>query len=116
MFWKKKEEKPANAQAAAPVKPQKVKKVSPREELRMKVEMLEPGQAISSALPETFGGGLAVVHLNPDYPTKAKKYVMSLETLVDGKPSGKRRYLWDSNKPADLSAWVMDRLGKPYEG
>ncbi|MDD4859477.1 MAG: hypothetical protein PHR56_04660 [Dehalococcoidales bacterium] len=90
--------------------------VSPREELRLKVEALANGQAISYALPETFGGGLAVVSLNAEYPTKGKKYVMSLEALDNGKPSGKRRYLWDSNKSKDLADWVMDRLGKPFEG
>ncbi|MDD5127543.1 MAG: hypothetical protein PHR43_05565 [Dehalococcoidales bacterium] len=92
------------------------KKASPREELRLKIEALASDGAISYALPDTFGGGLAVVHLNPDYPNKGKKFVMSLESLENGKPSGKRRYLWDSNKAKDLADWVMDRLGKPFEG
>lgn len=92
------------------------KQLSPRETLNQKIEALQPGQAVSYTLPDTFGGGLAVMHLNPDYPNKGKKFVMSLESLMDGKPSGKRRYLWDSNKAKDLASWVMDRLGKPYEG
>ena len=125
MFWKKKEKTTAEAAPVAagapPVaqeKPKKVKKISPKEELFMKVEMLEVGKAIVYSLPDTFGGGLAVITMNPSYPEpkKGKKYIMNLEALEEGKPSGKRRFLWDSNKPKDLSDWVMDRLGKPFEG
>lgn len=100
MFWRKKNaEKP------------KEKKLSPNEVVINKIEQLTSGQALSYRLPETYGGGLAVVELNPQYPKKGKKYIMSTEELVVNKPSGKRRRLWDSDKPKDMAAWILDRNG-----
>lgn len=99
MFWKKKNDKPRE------------KKLSPKEVIINKIEQLIPGQALCYKLPETYGGGLAAVELNPQYPQKGKRYVMSTEELVDNKPSGKRRRLWDSDKPKGLAAWIIDRNG-----
>lgn len=99
MFWGKKSTEPRE------------KKLSPKEVIINKIEQLTPGQALCYKLPETYGGGLAVVELNPQYPQKGKRYVMSTEELVDNKPSGKRRRLWDSDKPKDLAAWIIDRNG-----
>ncbi len=103
MFWKKTTEK----------------KQSPKEILISKIEQLSGGQGIRYRLPETYGGGLAVLGLNPEYdpaqPKKGKKYVMAIETLVNDKPSGKKRVLWDTAKPKDLANWVFERNGELYE-
>jgi len=100
MFWRKK-----NAE-----KPEE-KKLSPKEVITNKIDQLTSGQTLSYRLPETYGGGLAVVELNAQYPQKGKRYVMSTEELIDNKPSGKRRRLWDSDKPKELAAWIIDRNG-----
>ncbi|GAI59065.1 unnamed protein product [marine sediment metagenome] len=101
MFWKK---KPA---AGEP----KAKEPSPKEVITQ-IEQLTLGQALSYRLLETYGGGLAVIELNPQYPKKGRKYILSLEELVDGKPAGKRHRLWDSDKPKDLAGWILDQNGE----
>ena len=103
MFWKK---KPA---AGEP----KAKEPSPKEIITNQIEQLTLGQALSYRLPETYGGGLAVIELNPQYPKKGqKKYILSLEELVNGKPTGKRRRFVDSTKPKELAGWLLDRSGE----
>ncbi len=104
MFWRKKSGEG------------KAKPLSPREVMIKKIEALIPGQAVSYSLPETFGGGLAVVTPNPTYPNKGRKYLLCTETLTDGKPSGKRRTLWESDKPMELAKWIQERLGQPFAG
>jgi len=105
MFWKKKQTE---------AKPQKVKKPSPKDIIASKVEQLGPEEGVSYRLAEAYGGGLAVVELNPQYPEKGKKYFLSLEKIVDGKPEGKRSRLWNSNKPIELAHWILERGGELY--
>ncbi len=102
MFWKKKTEEP------------KEKKLSPKEIMMNQIEQLVPGQALSYKLPQTFGGGLAVVELNPRYPEKGKKYAMCTEELADNNPTGKRMPIWYSDKPKELATWILDRNGVPF--
>ena len=79
-----------------------------------RIEQLKQGEAVSYKLTETFGGGLAVIELNPKYPGKGRKYILSTEEIVNGSPSGKRRSLWDSDKPRSLAEWVIAREGKLF--
>lgn len=113
MFWKKKEAtvKPTEAEAGPP---KSKKRLSPKDIIASKVEQLSPEETITYRLPEVYGGGLAVVELNVQYPVKGKKYFLSLEKMIDGKPSGKRSRLWESNKPKDLAGWIVDRSGELY--
>ena len=124
MFWKKKQalavagQPPATVVAPAvkaAVKQPKVKQLSPKAQLTDKILQLASGESVVYALPDTFGGGLARIELNPKFPGKGKKYVMVLETLIDGQPSGKRHVLWDSDHPKDMASWIFDRSGKPFE-
>ena len=110
MFWKKKQ---TEAKPVEP-KPQKAKKLSPKEIMMNQIEQLGAGQSLSYRLPETFGGGLAVVELNPQYPGRGKKYVLSTDAIVEGKPAGKRSRLWDSDKPKDLAGWILERNGELF--
>jgi len=114
MFWKKKpaDAKPTEAKAEVP-KP-RAKKLSLKDIVRDQIERLGAGQTLTYQLPETFGGGLAVVELNPQYPEKGRKYILSTEELVDGKPAGQRRCLFDSNKPKELAGWILDRYGQLF--
>ncbi len=90
------------------------KKLSPKEVIMNRLEQLGPGQALRFKLPETYGGGLAVIELNPQYPGKGKKYTMSTEKLAGDKPSGSKTTLWDTDKPKDLASWVLDRNAQPF--
>ena len=110
MFWKK---KPATEAKATEAKP-KVKKLSPKEIMSNQFEQLGPGQCLSYRLPETYGGGLAVVELNPQYPTKGRMYIVSTEKIVGDKPAGQRSRLWDSNKAKDVAGWIIDRGGELF--
>jgi hypothetical protein len=120
MLWKKKQpvatalEGKAQETKVEVQEPQKAKKLSPKEIIIDRIEQLGPEESVSYRLPEVYGGGLAVVELNPQYPEKGKKYFLSLEKIVDGKPEGKRGRLWESNKPKDLAGWIVDRSGELY--
>lgn len=105
MFWKRRQPVAISLEA---------KKLSPKEIIINRIEELGPGQTVSYRLPEVYGGGLAVVELNVQYPEKGKRYFLSLEKIVDGKPMGTRSRLWDSNKPKDLAGWILDRSGELY--
>jgi len=87
LFWKK---KPA---AAQPPKP-KAKELSPKKDvITNQIERLGAGQTLRYRVPEEWGGDLVVIELNPQYPKKGRKYMLSTEKLVDGKPAGKELLL-----------------------
>lgn len=124
MFWRKKQAQAVAGQSAATVaapaaeavvKTPKVKQLSPKEQLTGKISQLAPGESVVYTLADTFGGGLAIVELNTKFPGNGKKYVMVMETLVNGQPSGKKNVLWDSGNPKDMANWILDRSGRPFE-
>ncbi|MEW6142071.1 MAG: hypothetical protein AB1597_02800 [Chloroflexota bacterium] len=98
MFWKK----------------DKSGHVSPKDALISEIEGLTTGQAIRYRLTDTFGGGLAVIGLNPEYPAKGARYVLCTEALANEKPSGNKRTLFDTNKAKLLADWIFDRNGQRY--
>jgi hypothetical protein len=92
----------------------KVKPPSPIDIMTGEIERLSAGQVLRYELPEVYGGDLAVIQANPDYPQKGKKYRLGSERIVDGKPAGKINFIWDTNKPMDLAKWVLERNGVPF--
>jgi len=101
MFWKR--------------KPAAAGKLSQKDIIASQVEQLGLGQSLSYRLPKAFGGELAVIELNPRYPEgKQKKYILSTEKIADGKPTGQRSRLWDSDKPKELAGWVIDKGGELF--
>ncbi len=128
MFWKKKTETvAASGAAAAPVaeaseaktaeQPETTAQTLPPEQtLESQIMQLTPGQAIAYQHPAIYGGGLSIVELNPNYPDKGKRYSLNTEELADGKPTGKTRQLWESDKVKDIAHWVLERDGKPFSG
>ena len=120
MFWRKKQAQTVDGHAAAPeaqavVKTPKVKQLSRKEQLTGRISQLIHGESVVYTLADTFGGGLAMVEPNPEFPGSGKKYIMVMETLVNGQPSGKRHVLWDSGNPKDMANWILDRSGMPFE-
>jgi len=115
MFWRKKQSTAVAPEAKpqeAKTKVKKAKKLSPKEVMIKQFEEMTPGQALKFRLGEIYGGDLAVVELNSQYPDKGRKYTVGLGKIVDGKPAGKINRLWDSNKPKDVAGWLLGREGK----
>jgi hypothetical protein len=75
-------------------------------EIMQQVEQLSEGQALRFKIPQTFGGGIAVIELNQN---KGKKYLLKL-----GKDENVSPY-FDSDKPKDLAKWVAERKGESIE-
>lgn len=74
-----------------------------REEIMGKMEQLKTGETLKFNIPEIFGGGIAIIGLNPE--KGGKKYLLQLGNGEEIKP------YWDTNKAKDLAKWVADRLG-----
>lgn len=94
----------------------KVKQLHPRQivenRITEEVEKLAPGETLIYKLPELFWSGYAaflIVELNPSYPEKGKKYLLSTDKIVDGKPAGQKSNAGDSNKARDAAEWIAAR-------
>ena len=72
-------------------------------EIMEQMEQLNKGQALKFRIPQTFGGGIAVIELNQN---KGKKYLLKL-----GKDENVSPYS-ESDKSKDLAKWVADRMGE----
>lgn len=99
----------------------KTKELSLREvasnRITSEVEQLAPGQALIYKLPELYWSGFAaflMVKLNPSYPQAGKKYILYTDGIVDGKPTGKKGFSFQSNKPKDYADWVAERSGERF--
>ena len=114
MFWRKKAVEAGTPAMKAEPSKVKAKKLSPRDIMRQQIEQLTAGEVLRYKFPETFGGNLAVIELNPRYPQKGHKYILSTDRLAGGKPADKKSQLFDSNNPGALANWVMERMGEPF--
>ena len=80
------------------------------EEIIEQMKQFKEGHALKFIIPEIFGGGVAIIGLNPDYPGQAeKKYLLKLGD--DEKRAVEANPYWATDKPKDLAKWVADRLG-----
>ena len=101
MFWRK-EKKTAH----------RPKKLTQRE-IISHIEQLSQGESVSYRLPESYGGQVAVVEFNTEYPWRRDgKYLLSRQTLVDGKPTGGKEQVLESDEAKDIAAWLSERRGK----
>ena len=74
-----------------------------REEIMSRMEQLKTGETLKFNIPEIFGGGMAIIGLNPQ--KGGKKYLLQLGNGGNASP------YWDTNKAKDLAKWVADRQG-----
>jgi len=74
-----------------------------RDEITKKMEQLKDGETLKFTIPEIFGGGMAIIGLNPE--KGGKKYLLRLGN------DGSENPYWDTDKAKDLAKWVADRLG-----
>jgi hypothetical protein len=84
-------------------------------EILQKIEALsEPGstvffyQARGPAVGGPLGRGAAIVELNPNYPTKGKKYIIYTANVVGMEPVSKGEKLFDSSKSKDVAKWIKE--------
>jgi len=65
--------------------------------------------AASPAAGGPLGRGAALVELNPDYPAKGKKYILTAVAVDEMEPAGKGIKMFDSNDPKYVARWVKER-------
>ena len=126
MFWRKKATiapavvipgaAAATSASATEVKTKapKVKKLSPKETMINQIQQLIPEQVITYKLAKLYWenfAGFMLVELNPQYPQKGRKYIVSVDKIADDKPAGKKTFLWNTNKAEDIVSAVLDRGG-----
>lgn len=100
MFWRKKK-----------TALHKAKKLRQRE-IISHIEQLSTGESVSYRLPEVYGGQVAVVEFNTEYPWRGSKYGLSIQTLVDGKLVGEKERVLESDEAKDIAAWLSKRRGR----
>ena len=81
------------------------------EEIIKQMEQFQNGQTLTFSFPAVFGGGRAIIGLNPQYPAKGeKKYVLKLGK--DEVLAGKASPILTSDKPKHLAKWITERFGE----
>ena len=85
-------------------------KVSTDEIIRQ-MEQFQNGQSLTFSFPPVFGGGRAIIGLNPLYPAKGeKKYLLKLgkdEVLAE-----KASPILTSDKAKHIAKWITERFGE----
>jgi hypothetical protein len=99
MFWRKKKTA------------RRSKRLTQRE-IISHIEQLSADESLSYRLPESYGGQVAVVEFNTEYPWRGSKYLLSMQTLVDGKPTGEKERVLESDEAKEIAAWLSGRRGK----
>lgn len=100
MFWGKK--KTALHKAKKPT----------QREIISHIEQLSSGESVIYRLPEVYGGRVAVVEFNGEYPWRGRKYELSLQTLSDSKVEGGGERVLESDEAKDIAAWLSKQKGK----
>lgn len=78
-----------------------------KDEIIKKMEEFKDGETLKFTIPATFGGGIAIIGLNPKRSEKGgKKYLLEVGNEAKTNP------YWDTDKPKDLAKWVTDRMGE----
>lgn len=70
------------------------------------MEKLQKEQELRFAIPETFGGGVATIQLNPN---EGKRYI--LRVAKDPETARSSAPYWSHDKAKHIAKWVADRLG-----
>ena len=70
------------------------------------MERLQKGESLQFAIPETFGGGVALIQLNKD---DGKRYI--LQVAKDQESARVSPPYWSHDRTKPIAKWVADRLG-----
>lgn len=80
-------------------------------EIAGQMEQFKDSESLKFTFPDVFGGGVALILLNPKYQEKGqKKYILKIGQ--DDQIAENTKPLLASNKPKDLAKWVSDRSGE----
>lgn len=77
-----------------------------RDQIMEKMAELKSGQTLKFSIPQTFGGGVAIVQVNPG---EGKKYLLWLGN--DEKSAMNSKPYWEQDKAKPVAKWVADRCG-----
>ena len=78
------------------------------------MEQLKKEDVLKFTMPEIFGGGVAVVGLNPDPSGKdQKKYILKVGN--DEASALRGNVYWQNDKAKAIAKWVADRQGDKME-
>ena len=91
MFWRKKKTT------------RRTKRLTPRE-IISQIEQLSASESVSYRLPESYGGQVAVVEFSTEYPWRGSKYLLGMQTLVDGKLTGEEKQVLETNEAKEIVA------------
>jgi hypothetical protein len=75
------------------------------------IEQLVQGEALSYRLPGDFSEKFAVVEFNAIYPWSGRKYILSTQALVEGKPNGEKTLVLESDEVRDIATWISRYRG-----
>jgi len=78
-----------------------------RDEIIERMGKLKDGETLKFTIPEIFGGGIAIIGLNPE--KGGKKYLLRLGD------EGNETPYWPTDKAKELAKWVADRQGDLIE-
>ena len=78
------------------------------------MEQLKEEEVIRFTIPEIFGGGVAVVGLNPNPPGKEQKKFI-LKVGKDEASALEGNIYWQNDKAKAVAKWVADRQGDKME-
>jgi hypothetical protein len=85
-----------------------------RDEIVEMMEQLKKEEVIKFTLPEIFGGGVAVIGLNPNPLGKAeKRYILKVGNDEASALGG--NVYWQNDKARSVAKWVADRQGDKME-
>jgi hypothetical protein len=94
----------------------KAVKLVPYMALADRIDQITPGHLLRYKIPEpeTWGGDFITVELNPQYPQKGRKYILSIESAVSGMPGGEKTIIYDSDQSIEIANSIHDRKGEPF--
>jgi hypothetical protein len=78
------------------------------------MEELKKEEVIRFTIPEIFGGGVAVIGLNPNPPGKEQKKFILRVGQDEASALGGNIY-WQKDKAKHIAKWVADRQGDQME-
>jgi hypothetical protein len=85
-----------------------------QDEIVEMMEQLKKEDVLKFTMPEIFGGGVAIIGLNPNPPGKdQKKFILKVGN-DEASALGANVY-WQNNKAKAIAKWVADRQGVNIE-
>ena len=76
------------------------------------MEKLQPGQVLTREMHPTYGGGTAIIEINPDYPKSGKKYILFSQGSEIGGAAGKagaKVKFWETDNGKEMAGWLAGR-------